>query len=423
MHILTSRSASYAACAALFLSLSGLATAAAADWPQFRGPEHNDLSTETGLLKQWPKDGPPLVWQAKGLGDGYSSVAVAGDRLYTAGDKGDSSFVLALNAADGQQVWSAKLGRAGAVGDPKFYGPRSTPTVDGDLVFAVSQWGEMVCLEAAGGKEVWRKDFTKDLGGACPTWGYAESPLADGDRVVVTPGGSAGAVVALNKKTGVIVWRSKEFTDSPHYSSLAVASIGGVRQYIQLTPESVAGIAAADGKLLWRAARKGNVAVIPSPVCRDGLVYVSSGYGKGCDLFKVSAADGNFTAEPVYSNKVMANHHGGVVLVGDCLYGYSDSKGWTCQDLKTGQAKWQDKEKFGKGSLAYADGQLYLRQEDTSKGTVALIEASPEGFKEHGRFNPPGHSSKNSWPHPVIANGKLYLRDQDVLLCYDVKTK
>ncbi len=392
-----------------------------ADWPQWRGPTHDDLSSETGLLQDWPAAGPRLVWKAKGLGDGYSSIAVVGNRIYTAGDKGDSSFVLALNANDGTPVWSAPLGKPGPVGDPKFEGPRSTPSVNGNLLFALSQWGEMACFDTAQGKEMWRKDLVKDFGGVRPTWGYAESPLVDGDKVLITPGGTEGAMIALDPKTGAVRWRSKEFTDAPHYSSLAVADLGGVRQYIQLTPESVAGVAAADGKLVWRAPRKGRVAVIPSPIYHDGFVYVTSGYGVGCNLFKVAAAAGHFTAEQVYDNKVMANHHGGVILVGDFLYGYSESKGWTCQDFKTGEAKWQDKDKLGKGAIAYADNRLYLRSED--KGTVVLIAPSSVGFKEHGRFEQPDRSSKKAWPHPVIANARLYLRDQDLLLCYDLKAK
>jgi outer membrane protein assembly factor BamB len=406
----------------LLLGICSAASAGSADWPQWRGPNHDGISTETGLLKDWPEGGPKLAWEVKGLGAGYSSVSVFGDRIYSAGDKGEESFVEALNLSDGKPVWLAKLGKSGAVGQPQFEGPRATPTTDGELVFAVSQWGDMVCLRADNGKEVWRKDYTRDFGGARPFWGYAESPLIDRDKVVVTPGGSQGALVALNTKTGAVIWQSKEFTDAAHYASLISVEAGGVRQYIQLTPASVAGIAASDGKLLWKAPRKGQVAVIPMPIYDDGFVYVTSGYGSGCNLFKVTAESGTFTAEQVYANKVMVNHHGGVVKIGDCVYGYSESKGWTCQDFKTGEAKWQDKEKLGKGSITYADGRLYLRQED-KKGTVSLIEASVEGYHEHGRFDQPDRSGKNSWPHPVIAGGKLYLRDQDVLLCYNVKAK
>jgi outer membrane protein assembly factor BamB len=406
--------------ATVFSLLAGIGPAASSDWPQWRGPKRDDICTETGLLRDWPAGGPPLLWEATGLGSGFATVSVVGDRIYTAGEKGDSGFLLALSPADGKQVWSTKFGKPAAPGG--FVGPRAAPTVDGDLLFAIDQSGELVCLKTADGAEVWRKSLTTDFGGQQPNWGYTESPLVDGDKVAVTPGGAKGAVVALNKQSGALLWQSKEFTDPAHYSSLIAADIGGVRQYIVLTPRSVAGIAAADGKLLWRAPRRGDTAVIPTPIYADDSVYVTSGYGAGCNLFKISNEAGKFSAQQVYANKVMVNHHGGVIKMDDFVYGYSDGKGWTCQNFKTGEAKWQDREKLGKGCLVYADGHFYLRQED-GKGPVALIEASPDGFKEHGRFNQPHRSNANSWPHPVIADGKLYLRDQDVLLCYDVKVK
>jgi outer membrane protein assembly factor BamB len=408
-------------CVAL-LGSANLLLAGSGDWPQWRGPNHDGISTETGLLKDWPEGGPKLVWEVKGLGDGYSSVSIFGNRIYTAGDKGAESFVEALNLADGKPLWSSRLGKSGSLGQPQYEGPRATPTTDGELVFMASLWGDLVCLLADTGKEIWRKGYVKDFGGATPDWGYAESPLIDGEKVVVTPGGSKGALVALNKKTGAVIWQSKGFTDAANYSSLIIAELGGVRQYIQLTEASVAGIAAADGKLLWKAPRKGSIAVIPTPIYDDGFVYVTSGYGVGCNLFKITTDSGRFSAEQVYANKVMANHHGGVIKAGDFVYGYSEGKGWTCQDFKTGEAKWQERHKLGKGSLAYADGHFYLRQEDKN-GTVALIEATPEGYREHGRFDQPDRSEKNSWAHPVIAGGKLYLRDQDVLLCYDIKAQ
>jgi outer membrane protein assembly factor BamB len=245
--------------------------------------------------------------------------------------------------------------------------------------------------------------------------------LIEGGKVIVTPGGPQGAVVALDKKTGAVVWRSKGFTDQVQYSSLVFAEIGGVRQCVQLTMGSVAGVGVEDGKLLWRAPRLGKTAVIPTPICDGDYVYVTSGYGVGCNLFKVTASSGKFTTEEVYTNKVLANHHGGAIKVGAFVYGHSESKGWTCQDFKSGEAKWQEKEKLGKGSLAYADEHFYLRSED--KGTVALIDASPEGYREHGRFEQPGRTDRKCWSHPVVAGGKLYLRDQDLLLCYDVKGK
>ncbi|MDB6041151.1 MAG: bamB 1 [Verrucomicrobiales bacterium] len=401
-------------------ALAAVTLTRADDWPQWRGPLRDGVSRETGLLKELPAGGPHLTWRATGIGAGYSSVSVAKGKIFTIGDKEDASFAIALDAGTGKQIWATKVGKSGAPGWGGFAGPRSTPTVDNDLVFVVGQWGELVCLKADSGKEIWRKDFTSDFAAPRPEWGFAESPLVDGAAVVITPGGPDGTVVALNKQTGSLIWRTKDFTDRAHYSSLILAEIGGVKQYIQLTADNVVGIAAKDGKLLWKAARKGATAVIPTPIVHDNLVYVTSGYGIGCNLFKINREGNAFAAEEVYSNKLMQNHHGGVVRIGDYIYGHSDSKGWTCQEMATGKALWQEKSKMGKGSIVAADGKLWLRGED-GKGTVALIDASTQGYKDHGTFNPPDRSDKNSWAHPVIANGKLYLRDQDVLLCYDVK--
>ena len=402
----------------LAAAVSFLTTATGDDWPQWRGPNRDGVSKETGLLKAWPAGGPKLVWKATDLGAGYSSVAVAKRRIFTMGDNGDSSFVYALDAAGGKVLWSSKVGKPGGGGG--YPGPRCTPTVDGDLVFALGQHGDLVCLDSATGQEHWRKSFGKDFHGQVGGWEYAESPLVDGDRVVCTPGGDDGAIVALNKKTGEVLWRTRDFKDRAEYSSILIAQPGGARQYVQLTGESVVGVAPDDGRLLWRAARHGSTAVIPTSICLGDDVYVTSGYGVGCNLFKVAKAGAEFNAEQVYANKVMVNHHGGVVRVGDYLYGYSDGKGWVCQNFKTGAAVWEERNKLGKGSLTCADGHLYLRSE-SGKGTVVLIEATPEGFKETGRFDQPDRSEQNGWPHPVVANGKLYLRDQGILLCYDVK--
>jgi outer membrane protein assembly factor BamB len=390
----------------------------AAEWPQWRGPKRDGHSEDTGLLKEWPASGPPLLWKTNGVGAGYSSVSVTGGRIYTMGDRPDSSFIHALDL-HGKPVWSTKVGKPGGGGG--YPGPRCTPTVDGERVYALGQHGDLVCVEAATGKEVWRKNLAKDFEGQVGGWGYSESPLVDGEQVICTPGGKQGTLLALNKKTGAKTWQSYQFTDHAEYASPIVAEIGGVRQYVQLTGDSVAGIAAETGKLLWRASRHGSTAIIPTPVFHQDHVYVASGYGVGCNLFRITSSGNSFKAEQVYANKVMDNHHGGVVLVGEHLYGYSDGRGWVCQNFKTGEMVWSEK-KLGKGSIAYADERLYLRSEG-SKGTVALIEATPDGYKEHGRFDQPNRSGKESWPHPVITGGKLYLRDQDLLLCYDVQSK
>jgi outer membrane protein assembly factor BamB len=391
------------------------------DWPQWNGRNRDGKSADTGLLAQWPAEGPKLAWKATGFGNGYSTIAVAEGRIYSMGDKDDAGWLMAASADGGKLLWSAKVGQPGAPGVPgyDFPGPRSSPTVDGPLVFALDAWGELICVSAADGKEQWRKSLVKDLGGAPPTWGYSESPLVDGEQVVVTPGGHKGALAAFNKKTGELRWQSKEFTDAAHYSSIIPAEIDGARQYIQLTSASVAGLAAKDGALLWKAPRQGSVAVIPTPIVAGDEIYVTSGYNAGCNLFKVTKTDGKFSANQVYANHVMVNHHGGVVRVGKYIYGYSDGKGLTCQKAGTGEAVWTEKAKIKKGSVSYADGKLYCREEDS--GTMILVNAAPDAYAEKGRFKQPDRSPEKAWSHPVIANGKLYLRDQDVLLCYDLK--
>jgi outer membrane protein assembly factor BamB len=391
------------------------------DWPQWNGRNRDGKSGDTGLLAAWPADGPKLAWKATGFGKGYSTISVVGDRLYTMGEKAGAGWVMAASADGGKILWSTKVGGPGLSGVPgyDFPGPRSTPAVDGDLIFAMDGWGELICVNSLDGKEQWRKSLVKDLGGAPPTWGYSESPLVDGRQVVVTPGGKKGALAALDKKTGELMWQSKEFTDAAHYSSIVPAEIGGTLQYVQLTSASVVGISAKDGSLLWKAPRQGNVAVIPTPLVAGNEIYVTSGYGAGCNLFKVTRTDDKFSANQVYANHVMVNHHGGVVRVGDYIYGYSDGKGLTCQNARTGEALWAEKERINKCSVSYADGKLYCREEDT--GTVILVDAASDRYTEKGRFSQPERSPEKAWSHPVIANGKLYIRDQDLLLCYDIK--
>jgi outer membrane protein assembly factor BamB len=402
----------------IFLSLAFTVSALAADWPQWRGPNRDGISAETGLLTTWPEGGPPLSWKAAGLGAGYSSVSISQGRIFTMGDGPDGSFVIALSENGGQKLWTTPVGSPG--GGAGYPGPRCSPTVDGDLVFALGQHGDLVCLEAASGKERWRKKMSKDFGGKMMSgWGYSESPLVDGDRLICTPGGNQGTLLALDKKTGDVLWRTKPLTDSAAYSSVVPADMGKVHQYVQLTDAHVFGVAANDGRVLWEAARKGATAVVPTPIVYSNYVYVTSGYNVGCNLFRVETAGGGFRAEQVYANKALDNHHGGVIRIGEHIYGHSDRNGWVCQNLKSGEVVWSSKQ-LPKGALAYADGHFYLRSE-SGKGTVALIEAIPTAYREKGRFHQPDRSGANSWAHPVVANGKLYLRDQDILLCYDVK--
>jgi outer membrane protein assembly factor BamB len=252
-------------------------------------------------------------------------------------------------------------------------------------------------------------------------WGYSESVLVDGENVICTPGGKNGTLAALDRRTGEVVWRSTDIQDRAAYSSIVPVDIGGVHQYIQLTDASVFGVAADSGKLLWRADRRGSTAVIPTPVYQDGFVFVTSGYGVGCNLFRISSEGGKFSASEVYANKDFANHHGGVVQLGAYIYGHSDGRGWVCMELKTGSVIWKAPG-VGKGSVTAVDGKLICRSEGP-RGTLALVEVSPDGYKELSRFNQPERGLKEAWPHPVVANGRLYIRDMDVLLCFDLKKK
>lgn len=391
----------------------------AADWPQWRGPNRDDISKETGLLKQWPEGGPKLAWMNKDVGLGYSGYAIAGGKLFTVGLRGDTELLIALDTKTGKELWATPVGPMlkNGWGD----GPRATPTVDGDLVFAMSGTGTLLAAKTADGKEAW-KAAMRDFGGKTPGWGYCESVLVDDGKVICTPGGGQGTLLALDKVTGKKVWQADGWTDGAHYSSPIVATHNGTRQYIQLTSQHVAGVNAKDGKVLWKSEWPGKTAVIPTPIFKDGHVYITSGYGVGCKLVKVGADN---AVSDVYMNQNMVNHHGGVILVGDKIYGHSDKGGWTCQDFKSGAVTWSSND-LKKGAIHCADGMFYCLEEGS--GTVALIEVSAKGWNEKSRFKLTPQSEQRNpkgkvWTHPVVSDGKLYLRDQELLFCFDVKGK
>ena len=391
------------------------APASADDWPQFRGPNRDGVSTETGLLQAWPKDGPPLVLTAKGLGGGYSTVSVAGDRIYTLGNLKKVSHLVALDRKTGDILWTSEVGPAGgSLG--------STPTVDGDHVYALGQLGDLVCIDAAG-KRVWQRNLQKEFGGVKGGWNYCESPLVDGDNVIVTPGGKDATIVALNKKTGETVWKCPvpvKHTEAG-YSSVVVATADGVRHYVQLVNGGLVGVG-TDGTFLWKYEKLGpNTANVPTPIVKGDYVFGSAGYGKGGALLKLTADGEQVTAEEVYFNKELTNKHGGVIRVGDYLYGDTDDKGKPyCADFLTGKRVWQ-RDDAGEGggsvSLTAADGRLYLHYQN---GWVALADASPGGYKEVGSFHVP-KTNGPSWAHPVVSDGRLYLREGDLLYVYDVR--
>ena len=406
-------------CAGLsFGSIVAAAIAAPSDdWTQWRGPNREGRSSETGLLQEWPSGGPKQLWTNDATGLGYGGIAVSQGTLFTVGAFDDEEFLLALDATTGKEKYRSSLG-------PLFVnnwgdGPRSTPTIADGRVYAMSAQGHLVCCEEATGKEVWKLQMT-DFGGAVPTWGYSESPLVDEDRVIVTPGGSDGAVIAVDKNTGSLLWRAEDCQGTVHYSSVIVAQPNGQKQYVQLLEKKLVGLEPKTGKLLWSMDWQGKVAVIPTPVAEGNRVYVTSGYGVGCMMVEI-APDNSVTE--VYRNKVMKNHHGGVILVGKHLYGYSDGPGWTCQDLATGESIWEASD-LGKGCLTYAGGRLIMQSED--RGEVVLVEPSDAGWRERGRFtlSPQSTNRKRDgriWTHPVVSGGKLYLKDQEILYCYDIK--
>jgi outer membrane protein assembly factor BamB len=396
--------------------------AGAADWPQWRGPGRDGTSQETGLLKEWPKEGPKLLWQVKDVDFGYSTPAVVGGRLYLLSNKGmEDEFVQAREVKDGSRAWSTRLGKVGPNRGPQYPGARSTPTVDGEVLYALGSGGDLACLEAATGKERWRKNLRTDFAGRPGNWAYAESPLVDGDTLVCTPGGKEATLVALDKKTGEVIWKSAvPGGDEAAYSSAIVVEAGGVKQYVQMLQKGLVGVDAKTGKFLWRYDRtaQGSPANIPTPVAHAGLVYSGSSFG-GAGLVRLKADGGAVEAEPVYHERKLPTSIGGAVLVGDYLYG-TTAQGLVCAEFATGAVKWQDR-CVGPGSLLCADGCLYVHGED---GQVALVEATPEAYREKGRFAPPGQPGRGTskaWAYPVVANGRLYLRDLGVLWCYDVK--
>jgi outer membrane protein assembly factor BamB len=390
------------------------AIAIAADWPQWRGPARDGLSTETGLLKSLPSSGPKVMWSISSLGDGYGSLAIAGSNIYVQGRKGNDSVVHCLDRNEGKTLWSSPLGRY--LDQDRGGGSRGTPTLDGDKLFALSENGDLACLNAKDGTKLWSKNILKEYGGSNPHWLLAESPLVDGNFLVVTPGGNGAGVVKLEKATGKTVWTCKELHEEAGYSSCIVADIQGIRTYMSLTSEAGIGVRASDGKLMWHYEKPANrTANCATPIYSDNRVFYTSAYGTGCGLLELKAKNGTIEANEVYFNRDMQNHHGGVLLVKDHLYGFSASI-LTCMEFKTGKVAWKNRS-VGKGSLTYADGLLFLLGETNVAG---LAVATPDEYKETGRFRIED-SGRPSWAHPVVSNARLYIRNQGALTCYDVK--
>jgi outer membrane protein assembly factor BamB len=402
--------------------------ARAADWPQFGGANRDGKSADTGLLQEWPKEGPALAWRIKGLGGGYSGPSIAAGRIFGMSYRGEDEVVWALSETDGKELWVTRLGPAyKQPGWPQGKeGPGCTPTVDGQRLYVEGMGGAIACLQVQDGKILWQYNLKDDFGGTIPPWSYRESPLVDGDKVIYTPGGRDTTLVALDKLTGKTIWKC-QVPDGPKaaYTSAIAIDFEGQRQYVQFTQKALVGVAASDGKLLWRYDRAANRngIICTTPLWHDGLVFAASAYGSGGGLVKLSKdASGAVKAEEVYFTKKMQNHHGGMIVLDGCLYGANggnEGGSLVCLDFKTGDVLWDGRDSgISKGSLALADGRLYYRLEN---GTMLLIEPNSKQYIERGRFEQPNRTRQPAWTHPVIANGKLYLRDQDLLLCYALK--
>jgi outer membrane protein assembly factor BamB len=389
--------------------------ASAADWPQWQGPDRTRVSKETGLLKEWPAAGPPIVWTATGLGSGFGSMAIAGDRVYLQAAVGRNSGVIALNRSDGKAIWAKAVGPT--LTNNQGSGPRGTPTIDGDRLYVLTENGDLACL-GLDGTTLWRRNILQEFRGRQLQWLISESPLVDGPHVVVSPGGPGAGMVKLDKMTGATVWTSKDLNDSAGYSSAIVADVGGVRTYLTFTSSAGVGVRASDGKLMFRYGNAANqVANIATPVFSDNKVFFTSAYGTGGGLVDLTMQDGEVKAKQAYFTREMRNHHGGVVLVDGYLYGFSDAI-LTCLEFATGKVMWRHRS-VGKGSVTFADGHLYIQGENNR---VGLAEATPAGYRETGRFDIPDKGLP-SWPHPVISDGRLYVRNQDILNVYDIKSR
>ena len=395
--------------------LTAAATAAfGLDWPQWRGPNRDGSSTETGLLTSWPEGGPPLLWKKNGLGAGFASFAVSGGKVFTQGQSDGRQFVIALDEASGEILWRTPNGDT--FRDRRGGGPRGAPTVDGDSLYALSSNGDLLRARTSDGERLWSTNLLERFGARNIRWGISESPLVDGNRVIVNPGGRQASVVALDKNNGNVIWKAPG--DRAGYSSPVAAEVGGIRHYIVLTAGGAVGVRASDGEVLWRYDRISNsTANVATPIVSGNHVFLSTNYGTGCALLRLEREGRGIRANEVYFHRDMKNHYSSSVLLGDYLYGFS-SRILTVMNFLTGEIQWRDRS-VGKGQIVTAEGLLYILSDD---GVVGLVKADPAGYHEIARFSIE-HGRHRTWTLPVVANGKLFLRDQDTLSCYDIKAE
>jgi outer membrane protein assembly factor BamB len=385
------------------------------DWPQWRGPKRDGISAEKGLLKDWPQGGPPLAWKVGGAGDGYSSFSSSGGRLYTLGARAGREYVMAFDAGTGKKVWEVAHGAR--FGNDRGDGPRGTPTIDGDRMYAYGASGDLTAMDPATGKVFWGVNVLKSFGGSNIQWGLSESPLVLSDRVLVNAGGPRASIVALRKTDGSVIWKS--LGDEAGYSSAVLHEAGGVREAIFFTGQRALGVDVETGALLWSYNQVSNrTANIATPIVRGNRVFLSSAYGTGAALLELTpGGPHSMSARQIYFTPEMKNHHASSVLVGEHLYGFNDSI-LTAMQFDTGTVAWRHRS-VGKGSVIFADDRLYLYSEN---GVIGLAEANPAAYREHGRFQIQ-MGSLPTWSHPIVSNGKLFIRDEDTIYAYDIRAK
>lgn len=401
----------------LFIALTTLTTVLGTDWPQWRGVERNGISTETGLLQEWPKEGPALRWKATDIGSGYSSPTIVEGKVYLQTTKGDKEAAICLDEATGKKVWSTEFGTVGPNQGPQYPGTRATPTIDGGQLYCLASNGELACMDRLTGSLKWKKHLRTDFEGKPGMWVYSESVLIDGDHLICTPGGATATLAALNKANGDVVWRcAVPGGDTAEYASIMIVQNGATKQYVQFLRKGVIGVDAATGKFLWRYAKTVDVgANILTPVVSGNKVF-TSGSRTGGAVIEVVADGESSKANEIYFNKAITPSIGGAVLVDKHLY-CTTSQALICVEFETGKVKWSERS-VGAAAICYADGRLYVR--GFKSGEVALVAPSPDSYQEKSRFKQPDRSKIDAWPHPVVANGGLFLRDQETLLCYDV---
>jgi outer membrane protein assembly factor BamB len=402
----------------IIIPFSKISSQKAGEWPCFHGSDRTNLSAETGLLKAWNEKGPALLFTISGLGEGYSSTAISGGVIYTAGSMGNQSFLYAFDL-NGRLIWKKANGPAWSVTvswASSYNGPRSTPTIDNGVVYHLSEAGRLSAFRAKTGEVIWSRDLPKDFNAKMPMYGYAESVLIDGDNLYVRTGGTNGYQACLNKITGKTIWTSGDIPGGYGYNSMILNDFGGFRQIIGATNTCYYSLDTKTGKLLWKTDFINQYEINCSDaIVFNDYVFLTSGEGKGSMLIRLKKAGTGITTEKVWETGLMDNYHGGVILYNGYLYGSgSQARDWYCLDFLTGKQMWKTN---GSGSLTYADGMVYLYDE---KGSMKLVKASPEKFEKTGEFRVPEGGAGPYWAHPVVCGGRLYLRHADKIFVYDI---